>query len=160
MAKIVSRPTKAQKLFCADAPLSDADFSSLFDTAFPLPNNQLWTLTDVPKWLKFNVFKTLRGKRLALQQWTGLSAHTTGERGRRTSPYTPAVTGCTLRQTSSLHLLLLCGKANTALDLKSRFSWLKGLSGMSPKGSFWTEVQTHDDPLQPSKNSTCPSHNY
>ncbi len=29
---------------------------------------QLWTLTDVPKWLKFNVFKMLRGKQLALRQ--------------------------------------------------------------------------------------------
>ncbi len=160
MADIASRPTKAQKLFCADAPLSDTDFSLLFDTAFPLPNNQLWTLTDIPKWLKFNIFETLRGKQLALRQWMGPSTHATGKRGRCTLPYTPAAMGCMLRWTSSLHLLLPCGKANTALDLKSRFSRLKGLSGMSPKGLFWTEVQTHDKPLQPSKNSTCPSHNY
>jgi hypothetical protein len=41
MADIASRPTKAQKLFCAKAPLSDTDFCSSFDTAFPLPDNQL-----------------------------------------------------------------------------------------------------------------------
>ncbi len=93
MADIASRPTKAQKLFFAKAPLSDTDFCSSFDTAFPFPNNQLWTLTDISKWLKFNVFEMLRGKRLALRQWTGPSAHATGERGRRTSPYTPAATG-------------------------------------------------------------------
>jgi hypothetical protein len=156
----VSWLTKAQKLFCADAPLSDADFTLSFDTAFPLPNNQLWTLTDVPKWLKFNIIETLHGKRLALQQWTGPSAHATGEHGRRTLPYTPAAMGCMLQRTSSLHLLSPCGKANTALDLKSRFSGSKGLSGMSPKGLFWMEVQTHKNPLQPSKNSTCPSHDY
>ncbi len=62
MADIGSRPTKAQNLFCANAPLSDANFSQSFDTTFPLPDNQRWTLTDVPKWLKFNVFETLRGK--------------------------------------------------------------------------------------------------
>jgi hypothetical protein len=160
MADIASQPMKAQKLFCADAPLSDTYFSLSFDTAFLLPNNQLWTLTDVPKWLKFNVFETLRGRQLALRQWTGPSVHATCERGRRTLPYTPAATGRMLRWTNSLHLLSPCGKANTASDLKSRFSRLKGLSGMSPKGSFWMEVQTHDKPLQPSKNSTCPSHDY
>ncbi len=62
MADIASRPTKAQKLFCARTTLSDTDFCSSFNTAFPLPDNQLWTLTDVPKWLKFNVFEMLRGK--------------------------------------------------------------------------------------------------
>ncbi len=93
MADIGSRPTKTQNLFCANAPLSDANFSQSFDTTFPLHDNQRCTLTDVPKWLKFNVFETLRGKRLALRQWTGPSAHTTGERGRRTSPYTPGAAG-------------------------------------------------------------------
>jgi hypothetical protein len=62
MTDIASRPTKAQNLFCANAPLSDADFSQSFDTTIPLPDNQRWTLTDVPKWLKFNVFETLHGK--------------------------------------------------------------------------------------------------
>ncbi len=62
MADIASRPTKVQNLFCANAPLSDANFSQSFDTTFPLPDNQRWTLTDISKWLKFNVFKTLRGK--------------------------------------------------------------------------------------------------
>jgi hypothetical protein len=62
MADIASRPTKAQNLFCANAPLSDANFSQSFDTTFPLLDNQRWTLTDVPKWLKFNVFEMLRGK--------------------------------------------------------------------------------------------------
>jgi hypothetical protein len=66
MADIASRSTKAQKLFCAKTPLSDTDFCLSFDTAFPLPNNQLWTLTDVPMWLRFNIFETLHGKQLAL----------------------------------------------------------------------------------------------
>jgi hypothetical protein len=63
MADIASRPTKAQNLFCANAPLSDANFSQSFDTTFPLPDNQRWTLTDVPKWLKFNVFEMLHSGR-------------------------------------------------------------------------------------------------
>jgi hypothetical protein len=88
MADIVFQPTKAQKLFCTNAPLSDTDFCLSFDTPFPLPDNQLWTLTDVPKWLKFNVFKMLHGKQLALRQWMGPSAHATGEHGKRMSPYT------------------------------------------------------------------------
>ena len=40
MADIASRPSKAQKLFCADSPLSDLDFCSSFDTTFSLPDNQ------------------------------------------------------------------------------------------------------------------------
>jgi hypothetical protein len=142
MADIVSRPTKAQNLFCANAPLSDANFSQSFDTTFPLPDNQRWNLTDVPKWLKFNVFKTLHGKQLALQQWMGPSAHATGKRGRCTSPYTPGAAGCKLQQTSSSHLLSPCGKDSTALELRSRFSWSSGLSGMLPKALFWTNIVT------------------
>ncbi len=160
MADIASRPTKAQKLFCANAPLSDTDFSLSFDTAFPLPDNQLWSLTNVPKWLKFNVFETLRGKQLALRQWTGPSAHATGERGRRTSPYTPAAMGQGLRRTSSSHLLSPCGKANTASYLRSKFSRSSGLSGTLPKGSFWIDIQTQDKRPWPSNDLTCPSHDY
>jgi hypothetical protein len=160
MADIATRLTKAQKLFCANAPLSDTDFSLSFETTFPLPDNQLWTLTDVPKWLKFNVCEMLGGKRLALQQWTGPSVYATGERGRRTSPYTPAATSRKLRRTSSSHLMSPCGKANTASDLRSKFSWSNGLSGTPPKASFWTDIQTQDEPPWPSNHSTCPSHNY
>ncbi len=158
MADIASRPTKAQNLFCANAPLSDADFSQSFDTTFPLPNNQRWTLTDVPKWLKFNVFETLRGKRLTLRQWTGPSAHATGECGRCTSPYTPGAAGCKLQQTSSSHLLSPCRKDSMALEIRSRFSWSSGLSGMSPKALFWTDIVTKDEPPPPNNPLTCPSH--
>jgi hypothetical protein len=68
MADIASRPSKLQTLFCASSPLSNTNFLSSFDTAFPLPNAQAWTLTMVPQWLKSNVFKTLRGKRLELRR--------------------------------------------------------------------------------------------
>ncbi len=81
MADVASRPAKAQKMFRAATTLSDTEFCSLFDTAFPLPNNQAWTLAEVPPWLKLCVFKTLRGKGLALQRWTGPSATGTGKRG-------------------------------------------------------------------------------
>jgi hypothetical protein len=69
MADIASRPTKAQQLFRSTSALSAINFRSSFDTAFPLPGNQQWTLASVPSWLRYNVFKTLRGKRLALQLW-------------------------------------------------------------------------------------------
>ena len=62
MANIASRPSKAQKLFRADSPLSDLEFCSSFDTTFPLPDNQAWSLATVPHWLRFNVFEMLRGK--------------------------------------------------------------------------------------------------
>jgi hypothetical protein len=67
MADIASRPSKAKQLFCSMSVLSDIDFRLSFDTMFPLPNNQRWTLAAVPRWLRSNVFETLRGKRLALQ---------------------------------------------------------------------------------------------
>ncbi len=81
MGDVASCPEKAQKMFWAATTLSDTEFCLLFDTAFPLPNNQAWTLTEVPPWLKLCIFETLRGKRLALQWWTGPSTTGTGKRG-------------------------------------------------------------------------------
>jgi hypothetical protein len=62
MADIASWPSKAQTLYFAASPLSDTNFLSLFDIVFPLPDAQAWTLATVPQWLRYNVFKTLRGK--------------------------------------------------------------------------------------------------
>jgi hypothetical protein len=67
MADVASRPAKALKMSCAATPLSDTDFCSLFDSTFPLPNGQDWTLAEVPPWLKLCIFETLREKQLALQ---------------------------------------------------------------------------------------------
>ncbi len=150
MADVASRPAKAQKMFQAATPLSDTEFCSSFDIAFPLPNNQAWTLAKVPPWLKLCVFETLRGKQLALQQWTGLSATITGEHGRHTAGFTPKVLPPDLQhakqQTDCSRLLSPCGKASTASEIKSRFNQSSGLSGMLPKSSFWTDTQTHDEP--------------
>jgi hypothetical protein len=68
MADIASRPAKAQKLFCAATPLSNSNFLASFDTTFPLPNQQMWKFAKIPPWLRLCIFKTLRGKRLVLQQ--------------------------------------------------------------------------------------------
>jgi hypothetical protein len=92
MADIASRPSKAQTLLCALSPLSNTNFLSSFDTAFPLPNAQAWTLAIVPQWLKSNVFKMLRGKQLELRQWTSPSANATGEHGRCTAASFPKPT--------------------------------------------------------------------
>jgi hypothetical protein len=62
MADIASRPTKAQKLFHLPTALSNSIFCSAFDAAFLLPDDQQWTLAASPPWVRFNVFKTLRGK--------------------------------------------------------------------------------------------------
>ncbi len=159
MADIASRPSKAQTLFCASSPLSNTNFLSLFDTAFPLPNAQAWTLAMVPQWLKSNVvFETLRGKRLELRQWTGPSANATGERGRRTAASfpKPATSWQVLAWTNSSHLLLLCGKDSTVSELRSRFSQSKGLSGTLPKGLFWTDIPTPAVPPRPSNHLTSP----
>ena len=83
MADIGSRPTKAQQLFRSASPLSDPDFCSSFNTTFPLPEQQHWTLAAVPRWLKSNVFETLRGKRLALQWWMDPHGSDPGKRGKR-----------------------------------------------------------------------------
>ena len=154
MADIASRPSKAQKLFRAESPLSDLDFCSSFDTTFPLPDNQSWSLAIVPQWLRFNVFETLRGKRLDLLQWMGPNANATGKRGKRTAgstattPATPLRKG--LSRTGSSPLLSPCGKASTVSEIRSRFSPLQKPSGSSPKSSFWTDIRTPDEPLQPS----------
>ena len=77
MADIASRPSKAQQLFQSTSALSDINFHSSFDTAFPLPDNQQGTLTTVPSWLRYNIIETLRGKQLALQLWMDPSGITT-----------------------------------------------------------------------------------
>jgi hypothetical protein len=140
MVEVASRPAKAQKMFRASSPMSDTNFCLSFDTAFPLPNNQAWTLAEVPPWLKLCVFETLCGKRLVLQQWTGPSATITGERGWCTAGSTPKILAPDpqrmRQQTDFSRLLLPCGKASTALEIKSRFSQSSGLCGMLPKGSF------------------------
>jgi hypothetical protein len=48
MADVASHPAKAQKMSCAATPLSDTEFCLSFDTTFPLPNGQDWTLAEVP----------------------------------------------------------------------------------------------------------------
>jgi hypothetical protein len=148
MADIASRPYKAQTLFCASSQLSNTNFLSMFNTAFPLPNAQVWTLAIVPQWLKSNVFKTLCGKQLELGQWTGLSVNATGEHGRRTAASfpKPATSGRASSRTNSSCLLLPCGKDSTVLELRSRISQSKGLSGTLPKGLFWMDIPTPDVP--------------
>ncbi len=83
MADIASCPSKAHALFQAEHPVSsDHEFVSAFDTTFPLPQQQAWQLAMVPLRLKSNVFETLRGKRLELQQWTVPCAIATGAHGK------------------------------------------------------------------------------
>jgi hypothetical protein len=91
LADVASCPAKAQKMFLSETPMSDTDFCSSFDIAFPLPDNQAWTLAEVPQWMKLCVFETLRGKRLDLRWWTGPSVTVTGKHGWRTAGSTPRV---------------------------------------------------------------------
>jgi hypothetical protein len=152
MADMASHSAKAQKMFCAATPLSDTDFCVLFDTTFPLPNGQDWTLAEVPPWLKLCVFETLHGKQLTLQQWTGPNAIITGECGQHTANSTPrnlAPDSQQVRQqTDYSRLLSPCGKASTVLEVKSKFSQSSRLSGMSPKGSFWMDTLNNNEPPQ------------
>jgi hypothetical protein len=161
MADISSRPSKAQQLFCSTSALSDIDFCLSFDTAFPLPNNQRWTLAAMPHWLRFNVFKRLRGKQLALQQWTDLSGIATGKHGKRTAGSIKMPLAKSKRHTSSRTnsspLLLSCGKASTVIDIKSRFRQLQEHSGLSPKSLFWMDIPTHNGPCLRSMPLTSPS---
>jgi hypothetical protein len=160
MADIASRPTKAQKLVHCPTALTNSAFCSAFDAAFPLPDDQQWTLAASPRWVRFNVFETLRGKRLALPLWTGPNGQNIGRLGRRTAPCTVPHRIHEPRRlipTSSSRLLSPCGKASTDAELKSRFSLSKKLSGTSPKSSFWTDIQTPEKPPPPSSPSTSPS---
>ncbi len=63
MADIAFCPSKALTFFHATTPvISDHDFLLLFNIVFPLMDQQAWGLTQVPRWLKSNVFETLHGK--------------------------------------------------------------------------------------------------
>ncbi len=160
MADIPSRPTKAQKLFHSPTGLSNSAFCSAFDAAFPLLDDQQWTLAASPPWVRFNVFETLRGKRLALPLWMGSNGPNIGWHGLRTAP-------CTVHHwiqeprrlvlTSYSSLLSPCGKASTDAELKSRFSLSKKLSSTSSKSSFWTDIQTPEKPPLHSNHLTSPS---
>jgi hypothetical protein len=156
MADIASRPSKALTFFRATTPvLSDHDFVLSFNVAFPLPEQQTWSITLVPEWVKFNVFETLRGKRLDLRLWMGPNGSGTGVRGRRIAACirSTAVDRLSPRVTSKTcfsPLLLPCGKVSTALAVRSRFSQSQLLSGPSPKDTFWTDIATRVAPHQPS----------
>jgi len=158
MADLASRPSKAMAKFApTNTNLSDTDFISSFNTEFPLPANQEWKLAMVPEWLKYNVFETLRGKRLDLQQWASQSGAGTGKPGQSTVGSTTQAAAEDLhltQQTCSSPLLLPCGKASTASDVKSRFSQCQRLSEPSPKSTFWTDIPIQENPLQPSTTST------
>ena len=161
MADIASRPSKALSLFHASTALTDTAFCSEFDLMFPLPDDQLWELARTPRWVRSNVYETLRGKRLRLPQWTGPNAKSGGKPGRTTTgPATPAAipTPRTPQRTNSSLLLLPCGKVSTDSEIRSRFSRSKKLSGTSPKSLFWTDIQTQEEPPQPNSHLTSPSH--
>jgi hypothetical protein len=160
MADLASRPSKAMATFAPTyTHLSDTDFLSSFNIKFPLPRNQEWKLETVPKWLKYNVFETLRGKRLDLQQWGNQSVTGTGKHGRSTVGYTKQAAVASLHPTqptcSSL-LLLPCGKASTVTDIKSKFSQCPKLSEPSPKSTFWTDTPIQESLPQPNTTSTSP----
>ena len=160
MADLASRPSKAMATFAPTyTHLSDTDFLSSFNIKFPLPRNQEWKLETVPKWLKSNVFETLRGKRLDLQQWGNPSGPGTGKHGRSTVSSTKQAAVVSLHPTqptcSSL-LLLPCGKASTVSDVKSKFSQCPKLSEPSPKSTFWTDIPIQESPPQPNTASTSP----
>ncbi len=161
MADIASHPSKAKQLFCSTSALSDINFRSSFDTIFPLPNNQQWTLAAVPCLLRSNIFETLRGKRLALRQWMDPSGTATGTHGKCTagSITMPPVKSKrhTSSRTGSSLLLLPCGKASTVADIKSRFRRLHARSDLSPNSLFWMDIPTHDAPCPPSMPLTFPS---
>ncbi len=160
MADIASRPSKAWKLFHSTCALTDLDFCSLFDTMFPLPGNQLWTLVVIPQWLKFNVSKTLRGKQLDLQQWMGPKENATGGREKRTATTIKTTRVPFSRHTSSptgsSPLLLPCGKASMVRDIKSRFRPSKKPSSLSPKSLFWMDIPTLNAPCPPNTRLTSP----
>ena len=161
MADIASRPSKALALFHASTALTDTAFCSEFDSLFPLPDDQLWALAQTPRWVRSNVYETLRGKRLQLPLWTGPNAKSGGQPGRTTTKRTtPAaiLTPRTPQRTSSSRLLLPCGKVSTDSEIKSRFSRSKKLSGTSPKSSFWTDIQTPEEPPRPNSHLTFPLH--
>lgn len=156
MADLASRPTKAMATFApAHTSLTDSDFCSSFNTAFPLPNDQDWILATVPEWLKFNVFETLRGKRLELRQWAAPRELDIGKHGRTTVGSTKQAAQAShppTQPTCSSLLLLPCGKVSTASEIKSRFSQSPKLSEPLAKSMFWTDITTHDDPPQPNKH--------
>jgi len=160
MADIASRPSNAQQLFKTTSALSDINFRSSFDNAFPLPGNQQWMLATVPSWLRYNVFEMLRGKQLALRLWTDPSGIAIGKRGKCIASSTrmpPAKSKrLTSSQTDSSPLLSLCGKASKVRDIKSRFSLSNSRSEPLPKSMFWTDIPTHDAPRPPSSPSTSP----
>jgi len=164
MADNASRPSKAHALFQAEQPaLSDIDFVSAIDTTFPLPQHQAWQLAMVPLKLKSNVFETLCGKQLELQQWTVQCASAIGAHGRGIVNYSHSTSGVntslpTTLKTCSSCLLLPCGKASMASEVESRFSLLKSHSEPLPKSMFWTDTVTPGGRHQPNIHSTYQLH--
>ena len=116
-----------------------------------------WKFATVPEWLTYNVFETLRGKRLDLQQWGNQSGPNIGRLGNTTASSIKQAAEENHLQTqptcSSL-LLLPCGKVSMASEVRSKFSQCRKLCEPSPKNTFWPDTQTLESPPQPNTIST------
>jgi hypothetical protein len=155
MADIASRLSKANAMFHSESPvLSDPKLISSFNITFLLPDQQEWQLAMVPPRLKLNVFETLRGRQLDLQQWmvpsgTNIGAHVRSIAASSQSTVRGQGGRPATLKTCSSPLLSPCGKASTASAVKSKFSQLLLLSELSPKNMFWTDMLTQDGRPRP-----------
>ncbi len=141
--------------------LDDGAFLTLFQTTFPLPQQQSWTIAPLTPEQICNVISTLGGKRLPLPRWTTSYERKTGRAGLNTHPMPDATPICNSFQrpcnrTSSSVSLRGSGVGTSAEGLKSKLRPQKPPSVTWRKPSCWLGTPTPARATDP-KTSTSRS---
>jgi hypothetical protein len=125
----------------------DACFLTLFQTTFPLPQQQSWKIVHLMPAQISNVTSTLAGKRLPLPRWTTTYEQRTGRAGSSSPPMPAATPTCrTFQKPSSRTSLSVSlhgsGVGTTAEGLKSKLKPQKPPSVTWHKPSCWRDTPT------------------
>jgi hypothetical protein len=136
-------------------------FLTIFDSSYPLPQQQSWTNVQPPSGLWSNVISTLRGQPLGLQQWTTPIAAPPGATGHATpkaAGSTPGCDSCQKHQSKPTSWPLPPGfvLASSGTQSKLDTNLWKKRSVTWRRPSYWQDMTTPDGPMVP-KSSTCPS---
>jgi hypothetical protein len=166
LADVASRPVKGvashfHLLEKNPSAMCPDEFLTIFNSKYPLPQDQPWTSVQPPFDLWSSVISTLRGQRLPLRQWTT----TLDQRPGKTGPIMPesarSTPGCDItpsRRSRPISLPLPPGFALASSGTQSKLDtnlWKKRCVTWR-KPCYWLDTTIPDEPMAP-KSSTCPS---
>ena len=136
--------------------VSHKTFLQVFQSQFPLPQEQKWRQFHLSKKLTTRVTSELVGKRLAMESWQNLphkggSIGNTGKNMQQAPTLTPTSnTNLCKTNISTLSpvFLLGSGQETTATKLKSEFNLFRKQCEVLPRPSNWLDIQAHSTETQ------------